>query len=173
MEPYYNNSSNGMYSMHTVQEPADLNNSLLAQPFNPNQQPAYQPPAPKKSQAKLRYKCTWEDCERMFAGPHNVNQHIREAHTGQKPYKCPECTALGHDKGFARPFSLNRHRRQIHHVETGMKATAVAMGNGQGPDAMAAGDADVGDIFRGILFGNTDNGGVPQPAQASMGGFQI
>ena len=111
MEPYYTNtdSNSGMYSMHTVQQPADLNNSLLNQPFNPSAtyQHSAQQPTPKKSHPK-RYQCTREGCERMFAGPHNVNQHIREAHTGEKPYKCPECTALGHDKAFARPFSCFR-----------------------------------------------------------------
>lgn len=171
MEPYYTNtdSNSGMYSMHTVQQPADLNNSLLNQPFNPSAtyQHSAQQPTPKKSHPK-RYQCTREGCERMFAGPHNVNQHIREAHTGERPYKCPECTALGHDKAFARPFSLNRHRRQRHHVESGVQAR---MSDQQGPGVMAAGDADVAGMFRGMLFGN-ENAQVLQPAPMSMGGSQ-
>jgi len=188
MEPYYIN--NGMGSMHTVQQPADLNNSLLSQPFNPNttaqqpyqqtyqqpvqyQQQPYQQPAPKKGNTK-RYQCTWEGCDRMFAGPHNVNQHIREAHTKEKPFKCPECTALGYDTGFARPFSLNRHRRQRHHVDTRVARPAGVVENARGPGAMAAGDADMGGMLRGVLFGNNVNNNsaaLPQ-APANMGGFQ-
>lgn len=179
MEPEYSNT--GMYSMHTVQQPADLNNSLLNQPLNlnsspklpasgaqPAQQQPYQQPAPKKGYVK-RHPCPWEGCDRLFAGQHNVNQHIREAHTGERPYRCPECAALGHDKAFARPFSLNRHRRQRHNVDTRGKVIATGMQNMQGPDA-TAGDADVGQMFRGMLFGN--NGAVPQPAPANMDGLQ-
>lgn len=169
------NSNSGMYNMHTVQQPADLNNSLLNTPFNKystfpayNAQPAARSPYQQRTTNKnyvKRHSCPWEGCDRLFAGPHNVRQHVREQHTGERSFKCPECLELGHDKGFARPFSLNRHRRQIHNVDN-QKAKGAAQGAGENATAEAR-DADVGGAFRMVLFGN--NGGMAYQPQATTG----
>lgn len=68
---------------------------------------------------KKIHPCPWEGCGRKFTCNHNVQQHIREKHTGEKPYRCPECNFEGREKGFARPFMLNRHRKQLHGVDVG------------------------------------------------------
>lgn len=60
----------------------------------------------------LNFPCSWNGCDRMFACPHNVEQHIREAHTGERPYECGRCGTA-----FARPFALYRHLKGIHGVE--------------------------------------------------------
>ncbi|KAK5167505.1 uncharacterized protein LTR77_007204 [Saxophila tyrrhenica] len=77
-------------------------------PFNPptgNKSANYQP-------NKYKVPCPFDGCNRLFVCDHNCNQHIREAHTKERPYVCPE----NHCKSaFARLGSLNRHIRLIHH----------------------------------------------------------
>lgn len=67
------------------------------------------PTLPGRQLAKT-HPCTWPGCPRFFACPHNVQQHIREKHTYEKPYKCDECV----DVAFARQYGLNRHKAQVH-----------------------------------------------------------
>lgn len=68
---------------------------------------------PKQIQAK-NFPCTWEDCPRMFTCPHNVQQHVREKHTGERPNVCEDCGA-----SFPRPYSLNRHAWCVHGKKIG------------------------------------------------------
>ncbi|KXL41650.1 MAG: hypothetical protein FE78DRAFT_518584 [Acidomyces sp. 'richmondensis'] len=60
---------------------------------------------------------------RLFAGRHHLQQHIRERHTQERPYKCPVC-GPGH-RGFNRAWTLNRHLGTIHgqHVGPGKGKT--------------------------------------------------
>ena len=87
-----------------------------------NSSPATTTPAPTLPGRQLAktHPCTWPDCPRFFACPHNVQQHIREKHTHEKPYKCEECV----DVAFARQYGLNRHKAQVH--GDGEKASRVA-----------------------------------------------
>lgn len=66
---------------------------------------------------KHNIPCTWEGCSQMFTCRHNVEQHIREKHTGERPYVCAICAQHGGDSTFARPASLYRHMRQQHRIE--------------------------------------------------------
>jgi hypothetical protein len=82
---------------------------------NSNQTPATtttQAPTLPGRQLTNTFPCTWPGCPRFFACPHNVQQHIREKHTHEKPYKCDQCF----DAAFARQYGLNRHKAQVHGV---------------------------------------------------------
>ena len=73
-----------------------------------------QPTQPVKKTQRERKKvhpCSWTGCDRLFSCQHNVEQHIREAHTFEKPHVCHICGA-----GFSRPYGLNRHL-QVHGVQ--------------------------------------------------------
>lgn len=70
------------------------------------------------------HPCTWPGCPRFFACPHNVQQHIREKHTHEKPFKCEACAAENVETAFARQYGLNRHRAQVHGA--GEKPSRVA-----------------------------------------------
>jgi hypothetical protein len=64
---------------------------------------------------RYQHLCPYAGCGRLFASPHNVDQHIREQHTGERPYKCKRC-----GKAFARPGTLNRHLAKVHKVKDAM-----------------------------------------------------
>ena len=61
--------------------------------------------------------CPWEGCDRLFTCQHNIDQHVREAHTGERPYVCELCVLEGEMADFARPGSLNRHYRDVHKID--------------------------------------------------------
>ncbi|KAK4505105.1 hypothetical protein PRZ48_003068 [Zasmidium cellare] len=84
---------------------------------NPTTNPAPSDPPADYHKPKHTVPCTWEGCGRMFTCQHNVNQHIREAHTGERPSVCEICAKLGGSAAFSRPYSLNRHLRSQHGVE--------------------------------------------------------
>jgi hypothetical protein len=103
--------------------------SSAALPTANSNQAAGTTPAPTLPGRQLAntHPCTWPDCPRFFACPHNVQQHIREKHTHEKPYKCEECV----DVAFARQYGLNRHRAQVHGVgEKPSRAAADRHGYG-------------------------------------------
>jgi hypothetical protein len=95
--------------------------SLLNTNFAPATTTTPAPTLPGRQLANT-HPCTWPGCPRFFACPHNVQQHIREKHTHEKPYKCNECF----DVAFARQYGLNRHNAQVHGV--GEKPSRVAAG---------------------------------------------
>ena len=104
------------YNLHTTTtQSSNLASSLLNTPFVPAT-------APKTSHGRRnrakRFLCTWQGCGRYFECPHNVQQHIREAHTLEKPYQCDDCAAQGVFSAFSRQGTLNRHKRQVHFVGT-------------------------------------------------------
>lgn len=47
-------------------------------------------------------------CGRMFAKKEHVRRHVL-SHTGEKPFKCPDCA-----RQFARQDILSRHRKKVH-----------------------------------------------------------
>jgi hypothetical protein len=104
------------YNVHTTTTGSyHLASSLLNSPFAPSAEPkASRNP---RNRAK-KYPCTWQGCNRFFDCPHNVQQHIREAHTGEKPYECEVCAAEGVFSAFSRQYGLNRHKRQVHFIGT-------------------------------------------------------
>ena len=104
------------YNVYTATTQSyDLASSLLNAPFAP----ATEPNAPRnRRNREKKYPCTWQGCDRFFDCPHNVQQHIREAHTGEKPYVCDACAAEGVHSAFSRRYGLNRHMRQVHFVGT-------------------------------------------------------
>jgi hypothetical protein len=67
--------------------------------------------------AEKKFPCTFASCDRLFTSPHNVAQHNREAHTGEKPYACSVCAEAGIAKAFTRPASLYRHIRGVHSLD--------------------------------------------------------
>ena len=91
------------------------------QPASPVTTPA--PTLPGRQLTKT-HPCTWPGCPRFFACPHNVQQHIREKHTHEKPFKCEACAAENVETAFARQYGLNRHRAQVHGA--GEKPSRVA-----------------------------------------------
>ena len=104
------------YNVHTTTtQSSNLASSLLNTPFVP----ATEPKASRRQRNREnRFPCTWEGCDRFFQCPHNVKQHIREAHTLEKPYVCDECAAQGAFSAFSRQYGLNRHKRQVHFIGT-------------------------------------------------------
>ncbi|KAK5122083.1 hypothetical protein LTR85_004329 [Meristemomyces frigidus] len=54
---------------------------------------------------------------RLFTCQHNVQQHVREKHTLERPYKCEICDDSR--RGFNRPFTYNRHMLMFHGIQTG------------------------------------------------------
>jgi hypothetical protein len=113
---------------HTAPE---VSSSLLTANSSPGTTTTPAPTLPGRQLAKTN-PCTWPNCPRFFACPHNVQQHIREKHTHEKPYKCEDCV----DVAFARQYGLNRHRAQVHGDEE--KPSRVAAGRrtyGSAPSA--------------------------------------
>lgn len=65
-----------------------------------------------KTKRKYTHKCPWQRCMRTFSCPHNVQQHIREAHTNERPYACEVCS-----RAFNRPYTLYRHMELQHGIK--------------------------------------------------------
>lgn len=64
-----------------------------------------------------------------------MQQHIREKHTMERPYKCDYCAADGVLSAFARQYGLNRHMRQVHHVGAqSSRATTSSATSASGAD---------------------------------------
>lgn len=102
------------YNVHTATTQSyDLASSLLNTPFVPVTEA--QAPRSRRNRPK-KYPCSWHGCDRFFDCRHNVQQHIREAHTLEKPYECDLCTAEGVFSAFSRQYGLNRHMRQVHSI---------------------------------------------------------
>ncbi|KAM0722582.1 hypothetical protein Q7P37_002023 [Cladosporium fusiforme] len=124
----------------TTTQTATLTNSLLTHPVDPLT-------AQAPTNTAKTHPCTWAGCNRLFACPHNVQQHIREAHTLERPHKCLVCAASGIDHGFSRPYGLNRHMAQVHGVgerptrKARRSKRTVEMRNAFGA-AMAGGSGD-------------------------------
>ena len=82
-----------------------------------------------------RHPCPY-DCKdkltgevRHFASRHNVDQHVREQHTGERPYRCVICE----EKAYARPFGLNRHMAAKHGIMLGPRQSNVCKRQQQDP----------------------------------------
>ncbi|KAJ8904564.1 hypothetical protein NDN08_001082 [Rhodosorus marinus] len=56
----------------------------------------------------LKYRCTWEGCEKSFSRHYNFNVHLR-LHTGLEPYACPH---EGCSKRFKWQSGLTNHIRK-------------------------------------------------------------
>lgn len=124
------------YNVHTATTQSyDLASSLLNTPFVPATET--QAPRNRRNREK-KYPCTWQGCDRYFDCLHNVQQHIREAHTGEKPYKCAACAAEGAFSAFSRQFGLNRHMRQVHFVGA-QSSKAVSSPSASNPGVAAIG----------------------------------
>ena len=93
----------------------DLASSLMNTPFVSAAEA--QAPRSRRNREK-KYPCSWQGCNRFFDCRHNVQQHIREAHTLEKPYECDLCATKGVFSAFSRQYGLNRHMRQVHFVDT-------------------------------------------------------
>ena len=103
-----------------MSEQVSFNAQHLATPGGPDQDT----PSPGTSETRQYYRpekrfvCDWEGCTHPpFTCPHNVKQHIREVHTGERPSSCHICEADGKIKAFARPATLYRHIREVHKIE--------------------------------------------------------
>jgi hypothetical protein len=123
------------HSVHTATTQSyDLASSLLNTPFAP----ATEPRASRNPRNRAKkYPCTWQGCNRFFDCPHNVQQHIREAHTGEKPYECEICAAEGVFSAFSRQYGLNRHKRQVHFI--GIQSSRAVSSSNAGDPVAAAG----------------------------------
>ncbi|CAK3796818.1 hypothetical protein DOTSEDRAFT_21577 [Lecanosticta acicola] len=79
-------------------------------------------PEPKKykSERSKNMPCPYRDrgCQRMYTCQHDVDQHVREAHTGERPHRCYICEENGalSVPSFARPGTFYRHLRLTHKV---------------------------------------------------------
>ncbi|EME47835.1 hypothetical protein DOTSEDRAFT_21577 [Dothistroma septosporum NZE10] len=71
--------------------------------------------------ATKHLSCPFEGCDQRFTCKHNVNQHVREAHTGERPYECHICAEKGDFTAFSRPASLYRHQRGVHNYEPNIR----------------------------------------------------
>jgi hypothetical protein len=122
------------YNVHTTTtQSSNLASSLLNTPFVP----ATAPKAPRGQRNRRKvHQCNWQGCGRLFECPHNVQQHIREAHTLEKPYECDDCAAQGVFSAFSRQGTLNRHKRQVHFV--GAKPSKVVPSTSAGDLTNAA-----------------------------------
>ncbi|KAK3047937.1 hypothetical protein LTR09_010611 [Extremus antarcticus] len=87
-----------------------------------NPPPPFFPPTGNKSAnyqpENYTVPCMYPGCGRWFVCDHNLEQHIRERHTHERPYACdfPEC-----GKRFSRPWSLSRHLRLVHKFENAVR----------------------------------------------------
>lgn len=111
----HNQPSQGFGSIHTTttQNPT-LSSSLLNTAFVPTTTATES--ANRQTKKSKSYPCTWPGCTQLFSCPHNVQQHIREKHTLEKPYVCDTCASDGTYSAFSRPYGLNRHMKQVHYV---------------------------------------------------------
>jgi len=66
-------------------------------------------PSNSKNSSKLRYKCS--HCTMEFDKPSLCSRHER-VHTGERPFKCDQCT-----RGFSQKNSLISHQKAIHGQE--------------------------------------------------------
>jgi len=117
----YQQFQQGAGAAYNYTAPGASSSSLLNTNFAPATTTTPAPTLPGRQLANT-HPCTWPNCPRFFACPHNVQQHIREKHTHEKPYKCDQCI----DVAFARQYGLNRHNAQVHGV--GEKPSRVAAG---------------------------------------------
>ena len=78
--------------------------SYTSTPHSQNTSPSYQPD-------KYQHPCPYEDCDRVFACPHNVAQHCREKHGHDGRSDCDICGA-----SFARNWPLYRHTETVHGI---------------------------------------------------------
>ena len=53
-----------------------------------------------------KYPCTYEGCKRTFNYSSSRRLHIRRAHTGERPFKCPNCDKSFHDSGALKAHVL-------------------------------------------------------------------
>lgn len=123
------------YNAYTATtQSCDLASSLLNTTFVP----ATEPSAPRsRRNREKKYPCSWQGCDRFFECRHNVQQHIREAHTLEKPYGCDLCAAEGAFSAFSRQYGLNRHMRQVHSIV--MQAAKPASNSAASNPGVAAG----------------------------------
>ena len=80
-------------------------------PHDQNKSANYQPE---------KYKHGYPQCSCRFDNPHNVKQHLREAHNEGSMSVCSYC-----EKEFARPWSLFRHIKSIHGIDVHPGASAT------------------------------------------------
>lgn len=97
-----------------------------------NTQPAYtmsgQDARPQKdNRPKKDMPCPYNDCDRLFTCQHNVDQHILEAHSDERPWVCSICANEGRIRAgktagtFKRPGCLNRHMEKSHGIKVSSK----------------------------------------------------
>ena len=67
-------------------------------------------------------------CDKQFAAPENVRQHIRTVHNKEKPFKCQLCTC-----GFTRNDALKNHLFRKHLVLNQVKVDGSKPGDLEGP----------------------------------------
>lgn len=142
----------GFCAMHTTTtQNTSLSNSLLNTPFVPAGA-ATDPQDPLVPGLKLPaanvHPCTWPGCPRFFACQHNVQQHIREKHTGERPFKCDICAAAGLSTAFARPYGLTRHKAQVHADGKRSKRAGKQPVENDGPNAGDFGMDFGDDVFQ-------------------------
>jgi hypothetical protein len=91
--------------------------------------------------AELKFPCDFAGCGRKFRSPHNVQQHVRAAHTGERPFACSLCEEKGKQKAFVRLASLYRHIRGVHKMDvdfTRGKGVRKVSGRRQEPTSTTA-----------------------------------
>jgi hypothetical protein len=109
-----------------------------------------------------------------------VQQHIREAHTGEKPYECEVCAAEGVFSAFSRQYGLKRHKGQVHFLGT-QSSTTASSSNASNPGAAAVvqrtdqlqivGNDDFEGIGAILAQANFDVGADSSDVQVSDGRF--
>lgn len=78
-------------------------------------------PRPSLVRRKTRYHCTWDGCDKSYAKPVRLAEHMR-SHTGERPFVC---THPGCDASYLRDTHLAAHlRTHLDENDKPLKCTA-------------------------------------------------